>query len=182
MENQQLHSHYPSEDRSLLSRAVSRKIPRWLVSKVDGSDLIQDTYVDLLSSPSRSIPSGQQSSMLMNVALKNNFKDCVRRYLSLKRDSKRELHGDYVDGLMSSIDSPPPGRTESRYELIRSLLERLPLAYSAALEAYYLEGATLEQIGQRLSRSKDAVRMLIRRAEAAAERILRADGFSSPSI
>ena len=28
MENQQLHSHYPSEDRSLLSRAVNKKIRR----------------------------------------------------------------------------------------------------------------------------------------------------------
>lgn len=182
MQHQELLSQCAAEDRSRLSRTARKRLPRWLAAKMDGSDLVQDTFVELLCSNRITLADYHNCQSLLSVALENNLKDCVRKFLCLKRNSRRELHGDNVFSSLSEQQSMPSDRAQARYQLIQSLLGRLPLPYSAVLEAYYLEGATQEQIGQRLSRSKDAVRMLIRRAEEAAEKILRSDGYSSPSI
>lgn len=175
-------SRCAAEERDSLNQSMRKELPRWLASKVDSSDLIQDTFVELLAGDKLVVRDGHDCRALVSVALKNNLKDSIRKFLSLKRNLRRELVG--TPDMAEVRDSRPAslGCAEARHELIRSLLDRLPLAYGAVLEAFYLEGASQEQIGKRLSRSKDAVRMLIRRAEQAAEQILRADGYSSPSI
>ena len=182
MEKIELLSRCVAEERDSLNRSMRKKIPRWLAPKVDSSDLIQDTFVELLAGDKLVVRDGHDCRRLVAVALKNNLKDSIRKFFSLKRNLRREIGS--ISDMAEVRDSKlvAPGCSEARHELIRSLLGRLPLAYGAVLEAFYLEGASQEQIGERLSRSKDAVRMLIRRAEQAAERILRADGYSSPSI
>lgn len=182
MQTQDLISRFAEEERSNLSRAICKQVPRWLASKMDGSDLIQDTFLELLSSKKIKVEDRRECWALVSVALRNNLKDSIRKFLSLKRDFQRELSVGQDEECLATEQSLKTESSLARQQLIRSLLDRLPLPYSAVLEAYYLEGATHEQIGQRLSRSKDAVRMLLRRAEQAAQSILRSDGYSSPSI
>jgi RNA polymerase sigma factor (sigma-70 family) len=170
------------EDRSKFRRSADRCIPRWLAPKVDGSDLIQDTFVELLGSSKVFFEDRRKCRALISVSLKNNLRDTIRKFLSNKRDARRERCAGSGYATVSHVSKPTVELAIARQRLIDSVFTRLPLAYRSVLEAYYLEGATQEEIGERLNRSKDAVRMLLRRAESAAQTILRTDGYSSPSL
>lgn len=182
MPNPDLLTQCALEDRSEFRRSADRQIPRWLTPKVDGSDLIQDTFVELLGSSRVVLKDRRKCRALISVSLKNNLRDTVRKFLSNKRDSRRERCMGSGHANLGHVSKPTTDLALARQRLIDSVFARLPLAYRAALEAYYLEGATHEEIGERLNRSKDAVRMLLRRAELAAQAILRTDGYTSPSL
>lgn len=74
-----------------------------------------------------------------------------------------------VDSIAAAAVDEPAHRysaDESR-RLVRTVLDRLPPAYGDALEMKYVEGASVDEIGQRLGIGRTAAQSLLARARIA---------------
>lgn len=80
-------------------------------------------------------------------------------------DDSRELRA-----ALESIEAPPESEPSHRYgraetrELIRSVLDRLPARYGDVLEWKYVEGRSVEEIGERLGVGHTAAQSMLARA------------------
>jgi RNA polymerase sigma-70 factor (ECF subfamily) len=74
---------------------------------------------------------------------------------------------------LDAIQSPPAERPDACYgsgqvaRLVRSVLDRLPARYGDALEWKYVEGLSVEEIGNRLGIGQTAAQSLLARARVA---------------
>jgi RNA polymerase sigma-70 factor (ECF subfamily) len=92
-----------------------------------------------------------------------------------RHDSKIVLidDSDEVRAALESIEAPPsddPLRGADRAELrrlVHSVLDRLPNRYGEALEWKYVEGRSVEEIGERLGIGHTAAQSLLARARVA---------------
>jgi RNA polymerase sigma-70 factor, ECF subfamily len=78
-----------------------------------------------------------------------------------------------VQAALDSIQAPEDERPEQRYDqgqtgaLVRAVLDRLPARYGDALEWKYVEGLSVEEIGERLGVGTTAAQSLLARARVA---------------
>ena len=154
--------------RPLLMVIANRSLSASLKTKVGASDLVQQTCEDAFVGITqvRAQNGGQLWGWLSSL-LSKNVCDVQRRYvLSQKRALCREEQQCNGTGFDPSIEIPVD--LESiQAELVQQLnfaMERLPRAHQEVLRLRFLESRSCEEIGQLVSRSEDAVRMMVGRS------------------
>jgi RNA polymerase sigma-70 factor (ECF subfamily) len=158
---------------SLVARA---QIESWLQSKVDHSDLVQQTLLEAHRGLNnfRGTTDGEWLAWLKRI-VQHNAADFVRRYGTAgKRRVAREVSldaraGDDSEG--RTRDPSDPGQTPSQIVLrreeelkISQAVSRLPEDYQEVIILRNLERLPFDEIAQRLGRSRPAVQMLWMRA------------------
>jgi RNA polymerase sigma-70 factor (ECF subfamily) len=152
-----------------------RKLGPKLRLKEDPDDLAQTTFREATRDFQRYEYRGEGSllSWLVQI-LQNKIRDRAEFYAAGKRDAaleleplehQRELHAPEPAARDLSV-TRQVARDERR-EMLRGALERLTPEHREAITLIFFEGLTLREAGiQMAGRSEDAVRMLLRRAEA----------------
>ncbi|MFM8570605.1 MAG: RNA polymerase sigma factor [Pirellula sp.] len=160
--------------KPLLQSIAAREIGKELVRKVDTSDVIQETlsaaqanFHDMSAKRPREI-----RGYLRRILL-NKIEDLRRRFLkSKKRDVSRELSSEEISSdefrqIASDEESPLDLMIdEEHFRKVMNAIRALPDEIQRVLEWRFERGMTFEQIGDRIGRSKDDVRMLIQRCIA----------------
>jgi len=166
--------------RPVLKSIVAKKLDKELGQKFDGSDVIQDVLnaaqanIDELSSKRPSEIRGYFRRVLLT-----KIEDLRRRFLkSEKRDIRRELTKQEISSdefrEIAGVDGSPLDLMIDQEHLrqVRAAVEALPDEIQNVLTWRFEHGMTFEEIGGRIGRSKDDVRMLIQRCIARLKRQL----------
>lgn len=166
--------------RPVLKSIVAKKLDKELGQKFDGSDVIQDVLnaaqanIDELSSKRPSEIRGYFRRLLLT-----KIEDLRRRFLkSAKRDIRRELTKQEISSdefrEIAGVDGSPLDLMIDQEHLrqVKAAVEALPDEIQNVLTWRFEQGMTFEEIGGRIGRSKDDVRMLIQRCIARLKRQL----------
>ena len=172
----------------IMVEMARRRLGPRLRSKEDAEDLAQTTFREATRDFSRYQYRGEGSllSWLLQI-LQNKIRDRAEFYSAGKRDVSREraLDGDSDSG--SEAPTPryePPAddlsvtrqvQRNEEFEILREAIDQLSDEHRTAITLVLFEGHSLREAGKRMEgRSEDAVRMLLRRAEAKVREITRA--------
>jgi len=163
-----------------------RKLGPRLRLKEDPDDLAQTTFREATRDFSRYRYRGEGSllSWLIQI-LQNKIRDKAEFYSASKRDLSRERNLE-----LDSDDDNERGprdltshdlsvtqvvQRDENFGLLRDSLEELSPDHRKAITLVFFEGLSLREAGERIGgRSEDAVRMMLRRAEAKLGESLRA--------
>jgi RNA polymerase sigma-70 factor (ECF subfamily) len=157
--------------RPLLRAIVAGEIDPGLRAKVDPSDLVQEASMEIAKSIDK-IQSTQSPPFLayLRQVVINKLHDARRKFLlSHKRNVQREQKTNVqrVDELVRSEASRQDVLDElinqELLEATQSALGKLPLEIKKVLLLRFLRQLTYLEIGQKLGRSEDDVRMLVKR-------------------
>ena len=160
--------------RPLLKGMADRNLDPLLRSKIDASDVVQDTCSDVASAfPELKATNRLQFVAYVTSVLKHRLEDLRRRFLlSQKRNVYRERpitvnqldnESKFADGDMAALDKL---LDEEVCDRLYVALNRLPRELQRVLRWRFRKGMTYQQIGKKLERSDDSVRMLINRCLA----------------
>ncbi len=157
--------------RPLLRAIVAGEIDPGLRAKVDPSDLVQEASMEIAKSIDKiqSTQSPQFLAYLRQVVI-NKLHDARRRFmLSHKRNVQRERKANLerVDQLVR-WESTTNGVldeliNQELLEATRLALSKLPLEIKKVLHMRFLREMTYLEIGQKVGRSEDDIRMLVKR-------------------
>lgn len=170
----------------LLLAAARRNIGPKLRLKEEPDDLAQTTFREATRDIANYEYRGESSLIrwLMQI-LQNKIRDKAEFYSAGKRDQGRERALESAPN-SAGDDKPaydPPAKDLSvtmqvqrveNYEHLRKALEELSPEHREAITLVVFQGLSLREAGEKLGgRSEDAVRMLLRRAEARLHDILK---------
>jgi len=156
-----------------------RKLGPRLRLKEDPVDLAQTTFREATRDFDRYEYQGQGSLLRWLVQiLQNKIRDKAEFYSAGKRDLSKERAMD--GGASKDGDEPTPMdfvsgdlsvtkvvQRDENFELLRESLEELSPDHRKAISLVFFEGLQLREAGKRMGgKSEDAVRMMLRRAEA----------------
>ncbi|HLU47260.1 MAG TPA: sigma-70 family RNA polymerase sigma factor [Planctomycetota bacterium] len=142
--------------------------------RFDPSDLVQQTLIDAWRAENApSIEAGDQVLAWLRRILANNIANALRDERRLKRDFRREVpletrlddSSRRLERWIASTLIRPDHQLE-RKEMIESVekaLRRLPHDYRQAVVLRHLQGASLDEIAERLGRTQASVAGLIHR-------------------
>lgn len=167
--------------RPLLKGMANRDLDRLLRSKIDASDIVQETCRDVARVfPSLKTTNRLQFVAYISTALKHKIEDVRRRFLicqkrSIYRELQIEKLGRDVENKMVDCDAQPIENllNQEVRERLHFAMNRLPRELQRVLRWRFRKGMTYKQIGEKLERTDDDVRMLINRCLAR----LRSDVF-----
>jgi RNA polymerase sigma-70 factor (ECF subfamily) len=174
--------------RSYLALLARLQIGRWLQSKVDAEELVQETFLEA----SRDFLQFQGTTeaewvVWLRQMLATNLADLVRRFRGTRRRDirlERQLADELdqssrlLDGALVAKQSSP-SQQAVRHEqavLLADMLGRLPEAYREVLILHQLQDLSLPEVARQMGRSVDSVRNLWLRALARLRRLLGVDG------
>jgi len=170
----QLYSVYAERIRWM----VRFRISKGLRSKLDSMDLVQDTLIHALSGLENFTyrNEGDFVRWLSRIA-ENEVRGNLKKLHADKRDIRREVRfgsngpttGSGFVGAVGPIEATTPSMILSRKEDLARLekaMDELKPEYREAIVLRKIEGLSYQEIGQRLGKSSDAVRMLATRAMA----------------
>lgn len=155
-----------------------RKLGPRLRLKEDPVDLAQTTFREATRDFGRYEYQGQGSLLRWLVQiLQNKIRDKAEFYSAGKRDLSRERT---MEGTSSDGEDPTPRdfvsgdlsvtkvvQRDENFELLRESLTELSPDHRKAISLVFFEGLQLREAGERMGgKSEDAVRMMLRRAEA----------------
>lgn len=165
--------------RNLMRMTLRSQISAELRTKVDPSDMLQETYI----TAARSIPEfqghdGETFVRWLQVIAARRVADAYRRYFDFeKRDLRREVP---LDQLLARSDrsaahlvaeladmASGPLSIAHRHELavrLADALATLPDHYREILQLRYLEERPLAEIAEQLGRTKGSTAMIMDRA------------------
>lgn len=173
--------------RPLLRAIVAGEIDPGLRAKVDPSDLVQEASMEIARSIDKiqSTQSPQFLAYLRQVVI-NKLHDARRKFLlSHKRNVHREQKANVqrVDELVRSESSRQGVVDElinqELLEATRSALTKLPLEIKKVLLMRFLREMTYLEIGKKVGRSEDDIRMLVKRWLSRVRKEVRANLSSS---
>ena len=156
-----------------------RKLGPRLRLKEDPVDLAQTTFREAIRDFGRYEYQGQGSLLRWLVQiLQNKIRDKAEFYSAGKRDLSKERAMD--GGASKDGEEPTPMdfvsgdlsvtkvvQRDENFELLRESLEELSPDHRKAISLVFFEGLQLREAGKRMGgKSEDAVRMMLRRAEA----------------
>ena len=149
--------------RPALSRYARRLLDRGLAHRVDLSGVVQQTLLDAAAAAP---PAGRPPRLWLRTLLRRNYLDAARRERAARRDGRR-------DRPLEGFDAPGGGDTpsgqavaaESTIEVLAAL-EALPVEQREAVRLRYLDGVGVDEIAERLGKSRAAVAGLLRRGLA----------------
>lgn len=171
--------------RDYVGVVARAQVGSWLQAKVDASDLIQQTLLDMHRGMAefRGETEAEWLAWLRKI-LNHNATDYVRQYGGTKkRQTQREVSLDRNSPSESGtrpFDPKDPGespsqcmlRRERELEVARALAQ-LPPDYQEVIELRNLQRLSFEEVAERLGRSRGAVQMLWMRALRKLEDILK---------
>jgi RNA polymerase sigma-70 factor (ECF subfamily) len=154
-----------------------RRLGRRLRVKEEADDLAQTTFREAVRDFGQYKYRGEGSLLRWLVQiLQNKIRDKAEYYAAGKRDVSRErsvedgrsASGEPVRYEPSSDDLSVTRQVqrEEEFAVLREALEELSPDHRRAITLVFFQGLTLREAGSRMDRSEDAVRMLLRRAEA----------------
>jgi len=172
---------------TLMVEVARRRLGPRLRLKEEPDDLAQTTFREATRDFKRYEYRGEQSLLKWLIQiLQNKIRDKAEYYSASKRDTSLETtletssnsNGDRSPGIdMVASDELSVTRAVSRgerFEHLRRGLEQLNPEYRQAITLVFFQGLSLREAGQRLGgRTEDALRMMLRRAEAKLADILR---------
>ena len=162
--------------RSWLKERLAARIGPDLARKVDASDIMQETYLTAAKHAEHFRGTTVESFLQwLSVIASRRITDAYRHYLAYeKRNVRREvsLAAGEDSALRAAYALLPDGTlgpvhrvsTAELRQQVRSAIEQLPEHYREVIRLRYFEGLKLEQVAQRLGKSKGAVVMLLSRA------------------
>ena len=156
--------------RPLLRAIVAGEIDPNLRAKVDPSDLVQEACLEVAKSIEKinSTRSPQFLAYLKQIVM-NKLHDVRRRFLiSQKRNASLESKASVQQivnhaELQDRQDALEDLINEELLDRTRLALSKLPLEVKKVLHMRFVRGMTYSEIGQKLERTEDDVRMLIKR-------------------
>jgi RNA polymerase sigma factor (sigma-70 family) len=160
--------------RPVLRAIADRSLDDMLRSRVDASDMVQEACVDVARSMKRIRSSNRkQFWAYLRTTLSSKIEDARRRYVVAK---KRSVHREIVtttDRLSSTewlfqVENEPLETLIRNETFQRGLkaISRLPRELQKVLRWRFRKGWTYSQIGLKVDRTEDDVRMLILRCLA----------------
>jgi RNA polymerase sigma-70 factor (ECF subfamily) len=169
----------------LMVEMARRRLGARLRLKEDPDDLAQTTFREATRDFANYEYRGEKSLVRWLVQiLQNKIRDKAEFYSAGKRDLSRERE----------LEVPSPAREPSQqpevpdedlsvtrrvqagenYDLLRKAIKELSPEHRQAITLVFFQGLTLREAGERMGgRSEDAVRMMMRRAEAKLGELLR---------
>jgi RNA polymerase sigma-70 factor (ECF subfamily) len=170
--------------RSYLALLARLQIGRWLQSKVDAEELVQETFLEA----SRDFPRFQGTTEAewvgwLRQVLATNLADLVRRFRGTRRRDirlERQLADELdqssrvLDGALVAKQSSP-SQQAVRHEqavLLANMLGQLPEAYREVLILHQLQDLGFPEVARQMGRSVDSVKNLWLRALDRLRRLL----------
>ncbi len=160
--------------RAAMTSIAQKRIPASVRQQVGASDIVQQTCSDVCGSI-RNVKAGSGDQLwgwMVSLLLKN-IVDTRRRLIACrKRTVLREVPGAAIEigqntlgtSELSALDQLI-AKEDAGYLAVA--LDRIPEGYATVLRWYYHDNQTFVEIAARVDRTPDAVRMLVRRGEAA---------------
>lgn len=154
---------------------VGRKIPRDLARTIDAEDIVQDTHIDIFrrigTFELREPDSFERWAT--TIAL-NRLRNAIEKHRALKRGGGRrqiEAQQKYQASTIALLDRMAgPGKTPSRVvardealQAVESAMKSLPAHYAEALRLVHIEGRSVREAADAMSRTERAVHGLCRR-------------------
>ena len=165
--DQEALGHLLETYRPLLSALANRSIPESLKPKVGTSDIVQQTCEDaVVGLPAMRARNGRSFWKWLTSLLSKNVADVHRRFVASEKRSVDRESDMNVQQVPKSSGSSLVQRV-SKKELAEHLdaaLQRIPPAHRQMLQWRFLEERSFEEIGLMVSRSPDAVRMMVGRS------------------
>ena len=170
---------------SVMVEVARRRLGPRLRLKEDPDDLAQTTFREATRDFKRYEYRGDGSLLRWLVQiLQNKIRDKAQFYSASKRDSSMEARLDAPAGAGSDVPrTDPPSedlsvtrqvQRDESFEILGQALEHLTPEYRQAITLVFFQGLTLREAGERMGgRSEDALRMMLRRAEAKLRETLR---------
>ena len=161
---------------TMVDMARRRLGPR-LRSKEDADDLAQTTFREATRDFQQYRYRGEGSLLrwLLQI-LQNKIRDKAEYYSASKRDVSRErstednaaaFEGHSFETPADDLSVTRKVQREEEFGILRDALTDLSPDHRTAITLVFFQGMTLRQAGEKMDgRSEDAVRMLLRRAEA----------------
>ncbi len=160
--------------RGYLKTVAELQLAPGLRAKMDASDVVQQTMLQAVQAHDRFVgESDPERAAWLRKILLRNLAHSVRGFVTGKRDLGRERAvGGAADETTIRLEqivvaeqSSPSMRAmrNERWERLVDALGRLPEAQQDVLGWYYLEDASLAEIGSRLTKSPGAVAGLLKR-------------------
>jgi RNA polymerase sigma-70 factor (ECF subfamily) len=148
---------------------------RWVYNQVGRDDetakeIVQDVFMGALKSSKYFSGKSTIRTWLLSIA-NRKIADYYRKH---KQRSQHEVAVDMetLPDLASGGDGPDQMQvTEDLKHFVRSLLDKLPLAYRQVLVSKYQEGMSTEDIAAVIQKSPKAVENLLRRARQSFEKV-----------
>lgn len=178
----ELFARYHSQMVEIARRRIGPKLRR----KEDPDDLAQTTFREATRDFKNYEYRGEGSLVRWLVhILQNKIRDKAEFYSAGKRNTSLETALDApADAGKSDARALEPEATDlsvtrqvqrdERYDILRKALAELSPEYREAITLVFFQGLPLREAGQRMGgRSEDALRMLLRRAEAKLRDILK---------
>ena len=163
-----------------------RRLGARLRSKEEPDDLAQTTFREAARDFQNYTYRGEGSLLRWLIQiLQNKIRDRAEFYSASKRDysKERSMEAPPVPGGESvpAMEPPSPDLTvtmqverDENFEILRKALKHLSPEHREAITLVFFRGLSLREAGARMGgRSEDAVRMMLRRAEARLGDILR---------
>lgn len=159
--------------RSYLLLLARMSLDSDLRGKIAASDIVQQTLLEAYAQREHLPSSADELCGWLRTALANNLRDWRRHLRRQKRDVARERSLDarlaassqrLLDRALTA-QSSPSHRAMQAEEVLRlaQALWKLPEAQREAIVLHHLQGQTLSQIAQQLSKSDAAVAGLLHR-------------------
>ena len=160
--------------RPILRAMASRDLDQALGAKVDASDIVQEAFEDVARNFHRlDVDNRFQFLSYLKAVLRNKIQDMRRRFiLSQKRNIHREhtfsTLGPSAQLEMSNVAISQMDETiqQEFFDRLQTVMERMPSELQQVLRWRFQNEMTYKQIGDKLERSEDDVRMLIKRCLA----------------
>jgi RNA polymerase sigma-70 factor (ECF subfamily) len=160
--------------RNYVSIAARAEVASWLKSKVDASDLVQQTLLEAHRGLAnfRGTTEGEWLAWLKRI-LSHNAADFVRRYHGVeKRRAAREVSlagpdDSQINAPQLSDGGPTPSQLIMQKEMqlqVADAVARLPDDYQEVVILRNLQQLPFDEVAERMGRSRPAVQMLWMRA------------------
>ncbi|MFV1958126.1 MAG: sigma-70 family RNA polymerase sigma factor [Planctomycetota bacterium] len=168
-----------------LRARVRRKLPPAIRQKVAESDVIQDTFLDVLDHLGTFEDRGANAfRRWLATILEHRILDQVRRFdRSQKRDLRREQS---LEGIAQPADgAPSPSRVAMAAEERAALweaLDHLSDDHARVIRLVHEEGLTLREAAEGMGRSAEAGRKLYGRALKKLEGLARGPGVAGSGV
>ncbi len=169
--------------RNYVSLVARNNVESWLRSKVDSSDIVQQTMLEAHRSFT-DFQGGTEAEWLawLRRILVHNSQDAIRRYRTDKRQAHQEVALDAgFRGLSASFHVEPTADIETPSKImcqkeaeieLADAISQLPEDYQDVIILRNLQRLPFDEVAERMGRSRPAVQMLWLRALRKLEQIL----------